>query len=258
MGKAIEPGGATTTKKPRRKGKRAKRSALGARLSAAKGSLLAMGVFVGEVAGSSAVASAAKGYLGDRMELWKGQPLSDARLVAAAVGVGLKAMGKTGGYDTHITNVTTGILSSWLSERAFDFGARKAAEGAPAAEAPAGGLAVIGNVYDEAGLFGSSPEKRLERKLAKLKKKADKKGVDWSEVRDADKSKKAMKIMSDLGSNDEADDGDGPGYGGAPRAPVYAPGYGAPVAAAPVLVAPRRRFVGGPGIRRPFFRRRIR
>lgn len=167
--------------------KSARRS--GARFGAIKSDLVKLGIFVGQVSGTSAIASAAAGYVGPEKVKLFGKV--DARLVAAGVGAVAKLWGKLGSWDGFVTNATTGVLTSWLNEESYQYGAKMAAPAAApaaAADVPAGGM-VVGNIYDGVG----DAEKRLERKLARLHRKADKKGVEWKDVRDMDKSKKAQK-----------------------------------------------------------------
>lgn len=211
----------STTKKAARKGKgkgrKAKRSApVSARLGKVKSDLASLGVFWGQVAGSAALASTAKGYFGDKMDI---MGKVDGRLAAGAAGVLLKLSGKAGQWDQVVTNVTTGVLTSWLAEKGFEYGQNKAMGGAapaPAVEAETKGI-VIGNV-NEVGLFGSA-EKRLEKKLTKLKAKASKKGIEWSDIQNE-------------GEDDEP-------RGGGARI----------VRRGPVVIAPRRRVAP-----RPWFR----
>lgn len=191
-----------------------------------------LAVFGGEVGGATWVSSLASGYLGDKINL--GEKV-DGRLVASAAALGW------GAWDPkkpnhHAVNIGLGILGSWLAERGMAYGARmaqdteKPAETATTAEQPAGGGMVIGNLYDGVG----GKEERLGRKLARLQHKAEKKGVEWKEVREAAQEKAEKKGW----------DTPGPGAAPAPQqrvvvAPGYGyGGYGAP-AALPPRVAPR-------------------
>lgn len=171
----------------KRSSRKSSKRTMGRRFGAIKGDLMKYGVFVGQVAGASALASAASGYLGDKMQIGTEKYSVDARLLAAAAVVANEQLGlvSLGSWKAPVQNMTAGVLSSWLNEKAFAFGAEKAVPAAIPAAAPAEGM-VIGNVYgDEVGLFKRNPEKveqRLERKLLKLKSKASKKGVDWQDV----------------------------------------------------------------------------
>lgn len=217
-------GGKKSSRKGRKGGRKGRR-ALKSRLGKVASDLQSMGLFVGAVGGSAAVASAAKGYLGEKMDI---MGKVDGRLALGAAGAALKLSGKAGAWDGVVTNVTTGILTSWLSEKGFEFGARRAAAAAPAipaAAADGSSGVVIGNIYGgtEVGLFGSNPEKRLEKKLAKLKAKAEKKGIEWSDVAN------------------EGEDDEGP-RGGAVRV----------VRRGPVVVRPAP--IARPRVVRPWFR----
>lgn len=178
----------TEKKKKRKNGRKAGRTfrAVKARLGKVKTDLIALGTFWGQVAGSAAVASTASGMLGNKIKLMAkadGTGGLDARLALGAIGTGLKLSGKTGQWDSVVMNVTTGVLTSWLTEKSFAYGAElKQPAAAPAVTDPAplkGGVdgtegVVVGNIYGtEVGLFGSK-EKRLERKAERLEKKLKK------------------------------------------------------------------------------------
>lgn len=174
--------------------KRGKRSSgsRGARFAGLRGKLMQLGLLTGQIGGSAWAASAAAGYLGPEKMKLMGKDLLDYRLVAAGLGTAAKLWAPLGGWAPTVTNMTTGVLTSWLSERGANYGARLATPAAPPASlrgVPATNGVVLGNIYDGVG----DAEKRLERKLAKLHKKADKKGVEWKDVADMDESKKAIK-----------------------------------------------------------------
>lgn len=179
----------TEKKKPRKNGRKANRTyaRVKARLGKVKTDLIALGTFWGQVAGSAAVASTASGMLGNKIKLMAkddGTGGLDARLALGAIGTGLKLSGKTGQWDSVVMNVTTGVLTSWLTEKSFAYGAELKAP-APVTASVGGevegtGGVVVGNIYGtEVGLFGSKEkrlerkEKRLEKKLAKVKAKTD-------------------------------------------------------------------------------------
>lgn len=176
----------STSKASRKRSSRKGRRSVTARMGKVKNDLQSLGVFWGQVAGSAAVASAAKGYLGDKINI---MGKVDGRLAVGAVLTALKLSGKApSGWDTIVTNVATGTLTSWLSDKAFEYGGRfnpaAVPEPAPAATKTEG--MVIGNIYgNEAGAFWQSREKRLERKLqkgqeliAKAKQRADRHDID--------------------------------------------------------------------------------
>lgn len=182
----------TEKKKKRKNGRKAGRTfrAVKARLGKVKTDLIALGTFWGQVAGSAAVASTASGMLGNKIKLMAkedGTGGLDARLALGAIGTGLKLSGKTGQWDSVVMNVTTGVLTSWLTEKSFAYGVEmKQPAATPAAPAASSGDVdgtegvVVGNIYGtEVGLFGSKEkrlerkEKRLEKKLAKVKAKTD-------------------------------------------------------------------------------------
>lgn len=144
-----------------------------------KGDMASLGIFMGQVAGASAIASAASGYLGPSIAIQKLGPVGDARILADAAGAAAIAYGKLGSWAPMVTNVTTGVLTSWMNEKAFAFGAKRSAPAPAPVAAPTEGL-VVGNIYGDG--VGNA-EKRLEKKLSRLKAKADKKGIEWSDVR---------------------------------------------------------------------------
>lgn len=158
---------------------------------------LTTAVPVAEVAGVGGLASALSGYRESQGKDLKIGPFD----VRALGGLGFMAgamYGRSSGFNPHLLNIGTGLISSMVHEAAFEQGSKF---GTPAI---AGVDGILSGDLDEAGLFGRDPEKRLERKLARLKKKADKKGVDWKDVTEVDKSKRAEKIMSKLGPDKAA------------------------------------------------------
>lgn len=174
-------------RKARSKARRATKSFIarsrGQKMANAKKDMLDLTTEVGKVAVPAAIASAASGYLGDKIKI---AGKVDARLAAAAGGAALTMFGgNLGGYKGTIQSATVGVLASWLAEEAFGVGMDQKRTAAPAAAevAPIPGTNVnglmVGNVYDGVG----DAEKRLARKLARIKKRAVKRGVDWKDVR---------------------------------------------------------------------------
>ncbi|NDC64322.1 MAG: hypothetical protein EBZ59_10145 [Planctomycetia bacterium] len=216
MANLMPPAEVSTEKKKKtgRRRKSAGRRIVGAikkRLGKVKTDLAALGTFWGQVAGSAAVASTTSGMLGNKIKLMAkedGTGGLDARLALGAIGTGLKLSGKAGQWDSVVTNVTTGVLTSWLTEQSYAYGVELAKKPVEAPAAPSGtapGAApkdvkgegiVIGNIYgvegSEVGLFGSK-EKRLEKKEARLKKKLAKIDAKQGDDDDDDDDKKATR-----------------------------------------------------------------
>lgn len=218
-----------------RKGKRVGRrstSSGASRSTSLTNQLLALGLDTAKIAVPGALASAAHGYFGQKMML--GGKI-DARLAAVAGALVVQQFAKPSASTKEMINKgIIGVLGSWMNEKAFEVGdSRAAPAAAPAAETtPATQGVVLGNIYDGdgSGAFWQSAEKRLAKKLAKAKKTAEKKGIDWSEVRE-----EAEDIAEKKGWGGQY----GPDRSSAPvgRQVVVAPG---PMYAAPAV---RRRVV---------------
>lgn len=156
-----------------------------------------LAIFGAEVGGASALASAAKAYFGEKIYLWD---KVDARLLAGAAALGVGQFGIPGvmkrpSFGGDLVNVGVGTLLSWLNDHAYEAGAAlkpvdtAATAAPPAAEitdaAPAQGLVHVGNLADQVGMSERRKERierRLERKLGKLRKTADKADIDWKDV----------------------------------------------------------------------------
>lgn len=201
--------------------RKASTASTGTRLAAVKNDMVKLGLFTGSVAVPSALASAASGYFGDRIKL--GGKL-DARLVAVAAGLAYKQFGKPSAKVSEmVTAASVGVLSSWLNERSFAFGAARSVPAEPVQATIPGTTTqgiVIGNVHDSVG----DAEKRLAKKLARIRRKADKKDVDWHDVAD-----KGRSIADDKGWGGWNQPAAGPV--GRPAAAL--PRYAAPPPAAP-------------------------
>lgn len=188
------PSKAKTVKARGRKSGKSRSASRGARFTGIRAKLMELGKLTGQIGGSAYAASMAAGYFGDEKFKLMGKDYLDYRVVAAGLGTAAKLWAPLGHWSGLVTNVTTGVLSSWLSERGRAYGSRlavPAAPPAPALQGMGGNEVVLGNIYDGDGV--GDAEKRLERKLAKLRRKADKKGVAWKDVADMDESKQAIK-----------------------------------------------------------------
>lgn len=181
-GGGIMPDGDSGSKKRRKKGRKAgkRAGALRQRLAVAKGGLVELGYSMGEVGLPMIAANAISGYRGGGgMNLVEGYDVSDVRLLTGVGGIALRASGALPGWNRTVTNLTTGVLLSWLGEKAFGAGAAMktdakdaaVATSTPAAAAAPSGGVVLGNIHDGAGAFWQSKEKRLENKVAKAKAK---------------------------------------------------------------------------------------
>lgn len=244
----LSPGGSTTPKKARkgRKAKRTTASTSGKRKTSSRrrrstsgggsgmtgfgGSLAKTGLEAGKVVLPGAAASAAHGFFGDKIKFFGGKV--DARLLAVAGALAYKQFGKpSASVSDMVTKGAIGVLGSWLNEQAFDVGAAQQAPAVVPAVPATEGM-VIGNVYGapQTGAFWQSAEKRLARKLAKAKKKAEKKGLDWKDIRE---DAEDLAEKKGWGGEYGRDDGAGPAV-----RPLGAPGYYGPP---PVMVRPRPR-----------------
>lgn len=232
---AATSGAKRTSGKRRRRSRSAGTTSGGGGVKGLGGSLARTGLEAGKVVLPGAAASAAHGFFGDKLKLFGGRV--DARLLAVASALAYKQFGKpSANVGDLLTKGAIGVLGSWLNEQAFDVGASQQTPAVPEVVPATEGM-VIGNVYGGApqtGAFWQSAEKRLAKKLARAKKKAEKKGLDWKDIREDAEDLAEKKGWGGEYGRDDA------GPVAMPRPRPVGPYYGA----APVVAVPPRRWGG--------------
>lgn len=157
--------------------------ALGLSPTSRLGQAVETAVYVTEVAGTGAVASALSGYREAQGKALKLGPV-DLR-VASGLGFLTHALWNTSKVNPDTLAIGTGLIGSWSHERAFEAGFNR---GKPEASAPttsgAGDNIVLGNVEDEDETGGplrrlkrlKKREDRIEAKIDKIKGRLQRKG----------------------------------------------------------------------------------